>query len=319
MPKYDVYETPRADLGAALMETRIIPQGGFAGLIMLPVFPTRKKEATFSAITRESILRRRDVKRAPKSAYNRDSFEGADISYKCQEYGHEQPLDDSERDLYASDFDAEMIAVQVAEGVLLREQEVRIAAALFNPTVWTGAALYTDYSADPWDAAGADIVGQVTAMKQKVRANVGQDPDSLLISKVQFDNATTKNTAILERLKYTRTATKRALEEELAAILGIDRVVVGTGVYNAAAEDAALSASDIWSDDYAMVAVTARTNNLAEPAVGRSMLWTADSPENVTVEEYREPQTRSGIYRVRHNVDEKVFDPYFAHLAKIDA
>jgi len=301
------------------METRLIPVGGFIGITMLPVFPTRKKAAAFSAITRESILRRRNVKRAAKSAYNRDSYEGDDISYSCQEYGHEQPLDDSERALYASDFDAELVAVMVAEGVLTREQEIRIAAALFNTTTWTGDALYTDYSADPWDSADADIIGQVKAMKEKVRQNVGMEPDSLLVSKVQFDNATTINSDILDRLKYTQTATKRALEENLAAILGIGRVVVGNGVYNSAAEGQDMTAADIWSDDYAMVAVTAKTNQLAEPCLGRTMLWTADSPENVTVEEYREPQSRSGIYRVRQQTDEKVFDPYFAHLAKIDA
>jgi len=301
------------------METRLVPVGGFVGTVVLPIFGTRKKAAAFSAITRESILRRRNVKRAAKSNYNRDSYEGDDIEYKCQEFGHEQPLDDSERELYASDFDAEMVAVNVAEGVLLREQEIRIAAALFNTTTWTGADLYTDNSADPWDSADADIIGQVKAMKEKVRQGVGMDPDSLLISKVQFDNATTINTDILDRLKYTQTATKRALEENLAAILGVERVVVGNGVYNSAKEGQDMSAADIWSDDYAMVAVTAKTPNLAEPCVGRTMLWTADSPQNVTVEEYREPQSRSSIYRVRQQTDEKVFDPYFAHLAKIDA
>ena len=128
MPRYGTYETPRADLGEALMETRVIPAGGYAGLLMLPVFPTRKKAAAFSAITRESILRRRDVKRAARAAYNRDSYKGDDIEYKCQEFGHEEPLDDSEKELYSSDFDAEMVSVLVAEGVLLREQEIRIAA-----------------------------------------------------------------------------------------------------------------------------------------------------------------------------------------------
>ena len=84
MPQYGTYETPRADLGQALMETRLIPAEGFVGTIMLPVFPTRKKAAAFSAITRESILRRRKVARAAKSAYNRDSYEGDDISFACK-------------------------------------------------------------------------------------------------------------------------------------------------------------------------------------------------------------------------------------------
>ncbi len=45
-----------------------------------------------------------------------------------------------------------------------------------------------------------------------------------------------------------------------------------------------------------------------ELCVGRTCLWTADSPDAVMVEEYFEPQTRSDIYRARHHVDEKLVD-----------
>ena len=44
-----------------------------------------------------------------------------------------------------------------------------------------------------------------------------------------------------------------------------------------------------------------------EPVLGRTFLWTADSPQNLVVEQYREEQTRSEIYRVRHHVDDDAF------------
>jgi hypothetical protein len=45
---------------------------------------------------------------------------------------------------------------------------------------------------------------------------------------------------------------------------------------------------------------------MREPALGRTFLWMPDSPTQLTVDQYREEQTRSNIYRVRHNCDEVV-------------
>ena len=49
------------------------------------------------------------------------------------------------------------------------------------------------------------------------------------------------------------------------------------------------------------------------------MLFRSDSPENATVEQYRDDAARSDIFRVRQHVDELIIDPYFAHLMKVDA
>ena len=47
-----------------------------------------------------------------------------------------------------------------------------------------------------------------------------------------------------------------------------------------------------------------RGEDVTEPGIGRTFLWTEDSPENPIVEEYREEKKRSDVFRVRHNVDE---------------
>ena len=66
-----------------------------------------------------------------------------------------------------------------------------------------------------------------------------------------------------------------------------------------------------------MVAYIPEDQEIVAPAVGRTVLWTGDSPDNQTVEQYREEALRSDIFRVRHNTDEVIVDPYFGHLLKV--
>ena len=103
----------------------------------------------------------------------------------------------------------------------------------------------------------------------------------------------------------------------LSDLLGVRQILVGRGIYNTAKEGKPFANADIWNATYVMVEVIGNPNRLADPSVGRVFLWTADSPENATVEQYRDDASRSDIFRVRQHVDEIVIDPYFAHLMKV--
>jgi hypothetical protein len=65
------------------------------------------------------------------------------------------------------------------------------------------------------------------------------------------------------------------------------------------------SLSDIWDDEYVLLfRAAANARNLREPTLGRTFLWTGDSPQMVTSEQYRDETVRSNIYRVRQYTDE---------------
>lgn len=322
MPRYSgTYAAPRLDLGVALWEfmlgrTNFIGAGP-AGSAVLPIFATQKKSAAFSKITRDSILRSRNVKRAPRAAYSRDDFDAKDQSFSCEERGHEVPLDDVERSLYASDFDAENASARVAANVILLEQEKDVSAQIFNTSTWTGASLYTDVSAAPWATAASDVLAHIMAAKEKVRANTGMTANALIISKAVLEKGLKINTGIKSAIQYTAIPTEDAVVRALGGLLGLKYILVGDAVKNTAKEGQAFSGSDVWSATYAMIARVAESEDLSEPCLGRTFLWASDSPDNATVEEYREEQTRSWIYRCRQNVDEVVFDANFGHLLKI--
>lgn len=316
--KWGTYAVPRAELGEAFREFRA-NRADMVGLTALPMLGVRKQAATLTVRTRESILKRVDTKRAPGGTYNRVGIEGEDLAYSCEENGLEGKLNDTDRAKYASDFDAELATMEETAWKLLIEQEIRIMTLLFNTTTWTGSQLYKDNSGAPWDTAGSDAIGHCRAAREKVREMVGMEPDSLIIGKKTYDNLKA-NTEILNRLRYVTVPTEDIITQAIASILGFKRLIVGGGVYDSADENQTTTIADIWADTYAMAAVTANQgDSLITPCVGRTVLWTDLTPENETVGEYREEQTTSDIFRVRQSTDEKVFDPYFAHLMKVDA
>lgn len=309
---------PRLDLGAALMEF-LASENDFIGIQILRMFKTPVQAGKFAAITRECLTRSLNTKRAKRSGYNREGIITVDVSFECEEHGLENALDDSERALYASDFDAELACSKQILNLLLIAQEVRIAAALFNTSTWTGSSLYTDNSSAPWDAAASDVIGQVLAAKEKVRALTGMTPNALIFSETNRVRLLS-NTAIKAAIQYTTIPTEEAVTNALKGLFGVKYILIGKAVKNTANKNKDFSGSDIWSDDYAMVArIAENEQTLEEPCVGRSMLWTPDSPENATVEQYRDEGIRSDIFRVRQNVDELVIDSSFAHLMKVDA
>jgi hypothetical protein len=317
MPRYSgSYATPRLDLGVAMLEY-LFSTANYIGTQVLPIFSTPKKSAEFSKITRASLLRSRNVKRAPRTAYSRDEFDAKDQAYRCEERGHEQPVDDTERELYASDFDAELQASTLAMNIVQQEQEVDVVAMLTDTAnTWKGD-YFTDNKANPWSTVGTDIIGQVQDTKEKVRGRIGMDPNALIISKATLVSIK-KNTGIKDAIKYTAIPTEQQILDALAGLLGLDKVIVANVVRNTANEGAAETLGDVFPKKYAMVARIAKTNLLQEPCLGRTMLWVQDSPDAVMVEQYREEQTRSDVFRARQHTDEVIWDPAYGQLVQIE-
>lgn len=310
------YASPRLDLGEAMMEY-ILDENQFIGTEALSLLPTKKKAASFSKVTRASLLRQRTTARAAKAKYNRDDHEIKDGSYSCEEHGWEELLDDGDRELYATDYDAEEVTAKLAVDVILRNQERRIAALLFNTTTWTGASYFTNNSGTPWSNTATNILSHVLAAIEKSRVLTGLQPNALIVGKKTL-NQMVQNDDVRYSIQGVAQLSFKEAVKFLAPYFGVDRILVGDGVTNTANEGQAESLSDIWSNSYAMVARIATTNSIKEPCVGRTWMWTSDSPSNTVIEEYRDETVRSDVFRARHFVDEMVLDKAYAHLMQIN-
>jgi len=131
-------------------------------------------------------------------------------------------------------------------------------------------------------------------------------PSGLIISYTTF-LALQVADQIVDQLKYTFPGidVTNLNAQQLARVFGVPRVWVAGAVYDSAGKGQAASIADIWDDEYAALVRVSNGQDLMEPCVGRTFLWTADSPQSPIVEEYRDEEHRSDVYRVRHHVAEE--------------
>lgn len=314
------YATPRADLGEALLEYRRENGGNWIGTKLLPTVDVTKKAATFSKFPRASILQTADVRRAARGRYNRIDSEAKDFSYATQNYGLEGAVDDSERALYSSDFDSDMNIMIVVERAVRLAQEQRVAAALFNTTNFSGSNFVDNSVNAPWTQISTDIIGQIYDGLESSRRQTGMKPNTMAVARPTW-NLMKKNTGIASRFKTIGIVTDGILEDSLKEIFGLKQILVGDEVYNAAAEanpnTPAESVTDVWAKQYALLAyVCPEGSSIQEPCLGRTFVWT-DYASDLEVQSYREEKIESDIVRVKHFVQELLYDAAYGQLIKV--
>jgi hypothetical protein len=297
----------RPDLGALAYEYMMnAADRGFIGLELLPIFEVEEQSADYPVIPFEALLKLQSVSRAPRGGYPRGDYEFETATYSCKEYGWEEPIDDVERKLYRRFFDAEEVATMRATDILLRAQEARVAAMLFNTSNVTATGNVTT----EWDiSATCTPRADVAAAKEAMRA-AGQPAPNVLVISAKVFNKLVLAKEVLDAFRYGATPFEvlpaQVKKQMLAQFFDVDKVLVGGAIKDSAKKGKAMSAADIWDDEYAgLFKVSSGGRDLREPCIGRTFLWTADSPQSVVTESYREEQTRSDIYRVRQHVDER--------------
>jgi hypothetical protein len=295
----------RPDLGVIAYESAdLASEKGFIGGELLPIFETNLQNGVYPVIPMEAFLKLQETERAPRGNYNRSDYKFETGNYTCKDRGWEELLDDSEAAMYRRFFDAEEVAVNRAVDVILRSREARIAAMLMNTSNITGTSDVTI----PWNtSATATPRADVTAAKKAMRAASGLIPNAIAMAKANFDSVMLCK-EIMDAFRYTNpieVGGEEAQSRLLAQYFGVDKILVGNAIKDSAKKGQTAVVADIWDDEFILLAkVSSGGQDLREPSLGRTFLWTEDSPGMLVTEQYREEKARSEVYRVRNNVDE---------------
>jgi len=289
------------------------------------VFPPRLvgvQAADVGKLTLESLLRvtGKDA-RAPGAGYARDDAEFTTFGYSTDEHGREVPLDDRTIRVFRDLIDAEEIGTQRAIDQVCRTYEVDCAAAVYDTTVWTGAALTTAITHEWDDATNAVPIDDVEAARRKVRSGSGLEPNALICNRDQFWNLAHTD-QVVSLIKYWGGDDPKNINAAMiAAALDLEYVLVAGGIKNTANEGQSASISSIWSDEYAMVCRVATTDDPQEPCIGRTFMWSeenngvgTDEELALIVEEYRDEKVRGSVIRCRNDRDLVVMYKEAGHL-----
>lgn len=314
MPIIGKLSVPRSDLAEAFREYQ--PEGqSFIATEVLPERQVAQLTAKLPVITRENYNRTENAS-SNGAAANRINLAIGETDYVCTKKRLEIALTDDDRSNYADDFDAELESVQLIKTKMMLEREAEAAAALFNTTTFTGSDLFTDVSGAPWDAAASDAIGHVLAAMEKIRKNCGYRPNALVIGEATLVNLL-GNTGIKNRFPGAPLVTRAMIEQAMIAIFGLERLIVGSVVYNGAKEGQTWAGTDLWGDDYAMVC-RINQGSTVSGGLGRTLVWNGFNTMDM-VTQYREEQIHADIFDVSVYDQVKIFEPAFAHLLKVDA
>jgi hypothetical protein len=304
----------RPDLGVLVDEYMESEQAlmGFIGTQVMPLLPVAESTANYPVMPKEVMLKMQDTKRAMRGKYPRSDWEWEEGFYATSENGWEEAVDDRERKLYGSKFDAEAIASRRAVGIIERRQEKRIADIVFNGTNFTANSITHEWD----DPTNAVPITDVATGKLSIRSACGMLPNVLIIAYSTFLNLKACD-SIVDLLKYTFPGIdiNQMSLQQLAQVLDVPRILVGGAVYDSAKKGQVASIADLWDNEYAMLTRISNSGQLTEPCVGRTFLWTEESGGGHIVESYRDETVRGDVIRVRHDTSEALIASRDSDLA----
>lgn len=235
------------------------------------------------------------------------------------------PVDSAKRAIFANYFDAEVVATMLVQDAVLRNQERRIADAVFNITTFGTAQTFTTGEPDSVSGANTLIAGKyknsastnvkwstfatatpiydVQLAQELVYANSGLWPDTVVLSK-KLAKRLKQCAQIIDRIKYTKDPDTMSTAD-LANAFDVRQVLIAGGSKNTADALQSATAAQIW--DTTMCSVCKVAENVAspwDPGIGRTFYWNGDGGE--TVETYYSNEKRADVVRMRHYTDEKM-------------
>lgn len=233
--------------GYAVATAKNLDQSLIGGIVA-PVVPVSNLTDSYVVYGAEE-LRLDNAKYSEGAQVGRVTFSESDSTYSCDEFALEAAIS------WARMGNADAIVrlerrrtVGLARKLRLA-REKSVADTLFSTVTFSGktAALA---AADRWDVDTSNPVKKVSDAKETVRLAVGVEPNALVVGAAVW--AGLRNHPDITSRVAGLVAGTPASEQQAAAALGVDRVIVGRAVYNSAAEGATASNANVWGK-YALV------------------------------------------------------------------
>jgi len=207
--------------------------------------------------------------RAPGGPFARAGFGVSTATYLTNQFALAVPIADETRKNSQVPMDLETAALRLLAQKSLIRKERAFAADFMTTGVW---ATDDNNSTTDWDDFSAgDPVNDIQTAKRTVSNSTGHDPNTVALGYI-VHQALISHPDIIDRIAYTSQATLATIENALAAILGVERYLVGKASYNSANEGQAATMAAIIDDD-CLVCYTTPSPSLFEASAGYTFAW----------------------------------------------
>ena len=301
--------TIRADINQALIEAPTADVG-LIGAELLPLQNVAAKAGTYLKVqlAQADLLSNNSAARAAGSAFQRGIRSFSSSEYSTQEYGLEELLDDGSVQDLSRFFSVESETARFLLRQIKLGHEKRVSDLIWNATTpFTIADLTPTVNYTNTNIATINVVKDVADAKLEL-AKYGYEANCVALSATVFQQI--RRSTLLQNQFFgviSDTGARLLSEQEVAAALGVQKLLVGSAAINTANKGKAFSGSFVVPNSKIIVGQVAG-GEFTAGGIGRTLVWAADAAGFVS-ESYRDEARRSNVLRVRMNTDEVVIDP----------
>ncbi|HUT90574.1 MAG TPA: hypothetical protein VMY37_13815 [Thermoguttaceae bacterium] len=245
--------------------------GAFVAHRVFPIVPVQKQSDKYAAYEKADFFRRQLAKRAPGDPSRPLSFKiNTDANYFADVLAGNVPIPRETQVNADAPFNPSRDATFLLQQQAMLEREIEWASTFFATGIWG-----TSKTVNPlWDAASSTPLQDIETGIKTVLTNTGYKPNKLVVG---YDvwSVLKNHTDIVDRVKYGQTPGNPAMvtPQAIAALAGVDEVLVMEGVKNTAAEGQAATMSFI-SGKHALLAYAAPRPSIMLPSGGYIFTWT---------------------------------------------
>ncbi len=246
-------------------------QAEFVADRVFPSVPVQKQSDRYYTYDRDNWFRAQAEKRAPSTESVGSGFTIDNTpTYFADVYAIHKDVDDQVRANADSVINIDRDATEFVSRDLMLKKELLWAARYFTTSVWTGSTTGGDITVAPlWDVAGSTPIEDMRAQLISTKRTTSFKANKVVMSEEVWA-ILQDHPDFLERIKYTQTAIVST--GLLAAVLGVDEVLIAGGVENTAVEGATEVNAFIFGKDVLLV-YAAPSAGLLTPTGGYTFSW----------------------------------------------
>ena len=262
---------PLTDLSVAYIQSA----DDFIADDVFPIVNVAKQSDQYFVYDRDNWNRSTAEKRAPATESAGSGWTLNTDTYRADKYAiHKDAADDirANQDT-AIDLDNEATMFVTQQCMLLKD--ITWAANYFVTGIWStevtgvsGAPMAGEFQ--QWNESGSTPIFDISEQIIAVKEVTGFRPNTLVVDPHTW-NVLKNHPDFTDRIKFTQTGIVSA--ELIAAVLDLDRVLVGWAIQNTAIEGATEASSFILGKN-ALLAYAAPSPGLLTPSAGYTFAWT---------------------------------------------
>lgn len=289
----------------------------FIADVVFPNVPVRFKSDEYYKFNRADWNRDEVTVRAPGTESAGGGFNVSTETYTAKVHAFHKDVTDQDRANADPAINLDRAAVDFVMHKMMLAKEIDWASAYFTTGVWgtdiTGVASgpSTGQTIKWSDTTSGDPIGDIEAAIIAMEEDTGYSPNTMVIGR-KVMSALKNHPDIVDRVKYATSTTDnpaKVNERTLAALFGIDRILVSRAVKNTANEGAT-EASAFVTGSNALLCYAAPAPSLMEPSAGYTFSWTgylnAGNAMGIATSRFRMDHLKSERIEAEMAYDQKV-------------